>query len=45
MQPCRVSPGSRFELDVPTLVIRGTADVFFDVKSAHWLCDSPPSGR
>ena len=29
-------------LRVPTLVVWGTADVFFDVKWAHWLRDTIP---
>ena len=30
------------ELDVPTLVVWGTGDVFFDVTWAHWLSDTIP---
>lgn len=29
-------------LDVPTLVVWGTGDVFFDVKWAHWLRETIP---
>jgi pimeloyl-ACP methyl ester carboxylesterase len=29
-------------LDVPTLVVWGTGDVFFDVKWAYWLADLVP---
>jgi pimeloyl-ACP methyl ester carboxylesterase len=27
-------------LDVPTLIVWGTADVFFDLKWAYWLKDA-----
>ncbi len=34
-------PGLR-TLQAPTLIVWGTADVFFDVKWAHWLKDTIP---
>ena len=30
------------ELDVPTLVVWGTNDVFFDLRWAHWLAETIP---
>jgi pimeloyl-ACP methyl ester carboxylesterase len=32
-------------LDVPTLIVWGTADDFFDVKWAYWLRDTIPGAR
>jgi pimeloyl-ACP methyl ester carboxylesterase len=32
-------------LDVPTLIVWGTADVFFDLKWAYWLRDTIPGAR
>lgn len=32
------------ELRVPTLIVWGTGDIFFDVKWAHWLRDTIPGG-
>jgi len=32
-------------LDAPTLVVWGTADVFFDLAWARWLCDAIPGAR
>jgi pimeloyl-ACP methyl ester carboxylesterase len=37
-------PGLR-NLDVPTLIVWGTADVFFDVKWAYWLRDTIPGAH
>ena len=37
-------PGLR-SLDVPTLVVWGNADVFFDLKWANWLRDTIPGVR
>ncbi|HEU5159221.1 MAG TPA: alpha/beta hydrolase [Streptosporangiaceae bacterium] len=36
-------PGLR-KLDVPTLVVWGTGDEFFEVSWAHWLHDTIPGG-
>jgi pimeloyl-ACP methyl ester carboxylesterase len=33
------------QLQAPTLIVWGTADVFFDVKWAHWLRDTIPGAR
>jgi pimeloyl-ACP methyl ester carboxylesterase len=33
----------RFE--APTLVMWGSGDIFFDLKWAHWLCDTIPGAR
>ena len=33
------------KLDVPTLIVWGTGDRFFDVKWAHWLRDTIPGAR
>jgi pimeloyl-ACP methyl ester carboxylesterase len=32
-------------LQAPALIIWGTADVFFDVRWAQWLCDTLPNAR
>ncbi|MCL2395995.1 MAG: alpha/beta hydrolase, partial [Acidimicrobiaceae bacterium] len=37
-------PGLR-SLDVPTLIVWGNADVFFDLKWANWLRDTIPGVR
>jgi pimeloyl-ACP methyl ester carboxylesterase len=39
-----VEPGLR-ELNVPTLVVWGTGDSFFDVSWAHWLRDTIPGAK
>jgi pimeloyl-ACP methyl ester carboxylesterase len=33
------------ELRVPTLVVWGTDDVFFDIRWSHWLADTIPGVR
>ena len=32
-------------LNVPTLIVWGTDDVYFDVKWSHWLADNIPGAR
>jgi pimeloyl-ACP methyl ester carboxylesterase len=39
-----VGPALR-KLDVPTLIVWGTADTFFELKWAHWLRDTIPGAR
>ncbi|MBV9561687.1 MAG: alpha/beta fold hydrolase [Bradyrhizobium sp.] len=37
--------GALRRLDVPTLIVWGLADIFFDRKWAHWLKDTIPGAR
>src|SRR5262245_18761703 len=43
-QTVEVEPLLR-RLEAPTLVVWGTADVFFDVAWGRWLCDTIPGAR
>lgn len=43
-QTISIEPRLR-SLEVPTLIIWGTADVFFDVSWAHWLAETIPGAR
>jgi pimeloyl-ACP methyl ester carboxylesterase len=43
-QTVEVEPLLR-RLEAPTLVVWGTADVFFDVAWGHWLCRTIPGAR
>ena len=43
-QTVEVEPLLR-RLEAPTLVVWGTADVFFDVEWARWLCETIPGAR
>ncbi len=33
------------ELRVPTLIVWGTGDIFFDLTGARWLADTVPGAR